>query len=929
MWPKNILFYLVLIAFVFSGCISQSVLSNKEIILGDDAANHYNYTGAITHFQNFCNINSKLGFYRNFERESQVLRKMAYAYSMAGDFKKALSVLLIAAKIDSVQNDALNLLDDLKGIGNCYLYTGEYKKGYTVLQKCINLSNTYESSLKQTHKLVAGNVYLSIGNYYALLSQYDSSDYYLNKAVKIFQNENESYGLMISLLKLGLNKVDLCNYNKGIELIKQSEYLANKLKLNTSEQLLALGEVFSATGDYENALVYKRRALTQADSAGNISQLIVCNISIGDLYTEVGDSKSALYYYNNAKETIEISEVEKKDAIAIIATRYGNFEKSLEFYGGSGATYSRAITLFKIGVSYFEKNNYDSCLIFLSQCKKLIFNKPKNDLNAILNIYKAASLIELGQYKNVLLILDSALSVNQNPENEWKFYYYKGRAHESYNEINNAENDYKKAIEIIENIRSKIHSDELKSSFMDKRIEAYDRLINLLNKQGKSVESFNYSEKARNRAFLDMLIKQKKGIACNVNDSALAMEDKVLTSKIIKLKEKITNYDVPTKFNNDSTFKTRGILETELISVNNDYNNFLLKLKANNSKLIQLIKPDISDVNTVIKDLDNNTVLLEYWLSSDNLYIWCVNNLGVHLANVPFDKNRADLLNDCLFYFSKESQKTTFYLSELYKILIAPVRDQIKENNNLIIVPHGLLHFVPFQALMDEKNKYMVEHFFISYAPSATIMKETRKNQHDKGNSLLAMAIGNISVDDMPNLPSTISEVKNIIPLFKNSVSRIEKECTIDYFANNASNYSYIHLATHGVYNRKNPLSSYILFSDSKTNDGKLKVSDIFGLKINANLVTLSACQTGLGNLSTADEFVGLSRAFIYAGTPSIIVSLRSVADDPTSKLMTYLYEYLKTNPTDVALTLAQRKLMITYNEPYYWAPFVLIGNNK
>jgi CHAT domain-containing protein len=221
----------------------------------------------------------------------------------------------------------------------------------------------------------------------------------------------------------------------------------------------------------------------------------------------------------------------------------------------------------------------------------------------------------------------------------------------------------------------------------------------------------------------------------------------------------------------------------------------------------------------------------------------------------------------------------------------------------------------------------MVEHYFISYVPSASIMKETQKNQRKKGNSLLAMALGNLSVDDMPPLASTISEVKNIIPLFENSVSRVEDECTVNFFTANAANYSYIHLATHGVYNSKSPFSSYILFNKTKTSDGRLKVSDIFGLQLKANLVTLSACQTGLGDISNSDELVGLSRAFIYAGTPAIIVSLWNVADEPTSKLMVYFYEYLKTNPTNVALTLAQRKLMVDFKEPYYWAPFILIGS--
>jgi len=321
--------------------------------------------------------------------------------------------------------------------------------------------------------------------------------------------------------------------------------------------------------------------------------------------------------------------------------------------------------------------------------------------------------------------------------------------------------------------------------------------------------------------------------------------------------------------------------------------------------------------------------MLEYWLSEDKLYIWAISHTGVHLATVPFDSARQEILRESLAYFTGNYEETKYYLGELYRILIAPVKNDLIENCNLVIIPHSKLHFVPFQALMDEKGSYLIDHYFVSYAPSASILKQTEKNRHAHGNSLLAMALGNLSIDGMEELPSTIPEIENIAPLFEKSVIRFEKECTIDYFEANAPEFSYIHLATHGVYNSNSPFSSFILFNKTPNNDGKLKVADIFGLRLNANLVTLSACQTGLGQISNSDELVGLSRAFIYAGTPSIVVSLWSVADEPTSKLMIYFYEYLKTKPTNEALTLAQRKLKLEFEAPYYWAPFVLIGNKE
>lgn len=121
------------------------------------------------------------------------------------------------------------------------------------------------------------------------------------------------------------------------------------------------------------------------------------------------------------------------------------------------------------------------------------------------------------------------------------------------------------------------------------------------------------------------------------------------------------------------------------------------------------------------------------------------------------------------------------------------------------------------------------------------------------------------------------------------------------------------------------PLYSYLLFAPSENDDGLLTVNEVFGLDLKASLVTLSACQTGLGNLSLGDDIVGLSRAFLFAGTPAVIVSLWSVADQPTAVLMTKFYQNLENFSPQEALSRAQREVMKQYPDPYYWAPFQLI----
>jgi CHAT domain-containing protein len=193
----------------------------------------------------------------------------------------------------------------------------------------------------------------------------------------------------------------------------------------------------------------------------------------------------------------------------------------------------------------------------------------------------------------------------------------------------------------------------------------------------------------------------------------------------------------------------------------------------------------------------------------------------------------------------------------------------------------------------------------------------------------MGMALSDVSVGNNAGLPGTGDELKKILPLFPDNISAFGLQSTETFAKKNSGNYNFLHFATHGSYNYRQPLYSFLLFPPAGDDDGKLNVYEVFEMNLNAKLVTLSACETGLGNISQGDELTGLSRAFLFAGSSSVIVSLWSVADYPTAMLMLNFYTYLKDHPMQEALTLAQRDVIKQYPQPAYWAPFVLIGNGN
>jgi CHAT domain-containing protein len=302
--------------------------------------------------------------------------------------------------------------------------------------------------------------------------------------------------------------------------------------------------------------------------------------------------------------------------------------------------------------------------------------------------------------------------------------------------------------------------------------------------------------------------------------------------------------------------------------------------------------------------------------------------------------------------FSKAYERP---LSDLHDILIQPIEEKIFGKKNLVIIPYGMLHYLPFQALLSREGKYLIESFTISYLPSATVLKYARVK--NKGNRMDLFAAGN-PVTGLEPLPATEEEVREVSILFEKRLVLMGKEATKNLVKGQSPKYDLLHLSTHGEMIESNPLKSNLRFTPSERDDGRLTVNEIFDMEIKANLVVLSACETALvkgetGDFPQGDDLVGLSRAFIHAGAPSVVASLWKVSDDSTVKLMKTFYQNMRNMPKAEALRKAQMDLMkstvrfpitragggtiqtsqklceemVECSHPFFWAPFILLGD--
>jgi CHAT domain-containing protein len=481
-----------------------------------------------------------------------------------------------------------------------------------------------------------------------------------------------------------------------------------------------------------------------------------------------------------------------------------------------------------------------------------------------------------------------------------------------------AADNYAISIETAESIRGKLEVEGQKTTYSSGISGLYSKMVLSLLRLDRNEDAYNYVERSRARSFLDLLASGEVKVGKSRHEEFLEKEEESQDKE-----EEIEGQLIAAEEDTVLYASLRGKLEEQrgLSAVE------MKEKKEYEPELASLVTVNSLTLSEVQALLDKETVL-EYFLTDEKTLIWLITKDNAEVYQV-------DIGGDSLKVMVEDYRSSIAKLSDIdeqssafYNLLIAPAVKKI-ETEKLVIIPHGILHYLPFQALQDEKGKYLLEKYQISYLPSASMMKYIIPKKRRKGKKVLAL--GNPKLDNPGYASITFAEkeVKAISKQYRKSKIFIGEDATEDNFRELAPDYDILHLACHAELNSAYPLFSGLLLSSNEEHDGELDVHELFTMDLNAYLVVLSACQTGLGHLTNGDELVGLSRAFIYAGTPSIISSLWMVEDESTSFLMERFYTHLQKKNKAKSLRMAQLETKEKYEHPLYWAPFVLVGDSE
>lgn len=770
------------------------------------------------------------------------------------------------------------------GEGICLKWIGDIKKRQAKLSEALEAYNEAQAALKtareQQPELDAGDeiaVIMGRGNTSFELGRY-------RQAVQVYEEV--------------LSKFD----DDSMRLAHRDHLKAQTLR-DYAIVLMRLAQSEEALEKSEQALDIFQ---TLQDSA-NIARMFT---AIGGIYEDLGERKRNPTYYLNSRQAYEaaLKIQEKADLdrdqvitlnnIGTVLDRWGWDERLPPLHKQALASYLKALATLR-------ENDIDA-----------------KDLEATILNHIGEAHIHLSVYENspqqhleqALYALKHALEIQQGINDQtqmWLTLSNLGWRSMLREDVETAREYLQQAVKLFEESVQQAGIDAFEISLREQADAAYQRLLLLLIADGRFEAAFDVSEQARARVFLDQLGKAE--IACAPGQKVQQLE-----KELAEIGEQLGEQD-----------KLPQERISQLEQDRKDKRDDLLLAKELSCPDTSVTPRKLNAVRTELQALGSDVALLSYFVTPEQTMAFILREDAFHALALPV---RRETLQAAVTTFHERLEPPAPHpesLQTLYRHLIAPVKAYLPDTGRVGIIPHDLLHYVPFAALSDGQ-RYVSEQYALFALPSASALEFVLAKRKTGRPNILAMA--NAHAQGGAPLPFAAAEVEAIVREHEKStvlISDAEKaEATETNFKELAPRCRIVHLAAHAQLDAQDPLSSGIYLSPDEKEDGKLEVYEMYDLRLtNADMVVLSACETNAGQRSRGDDIIGLTRAVIYAGTASVVSTLWKVNDFAAKELMSAFYKHLKHHSKAEALRAAQQDIRRKFPHPRYWAGFVLTGD--
>ncbi len=821
---------------------------------------------------------------------------------------KALESHQEGIKVSRLINNKKLEAENLIGLSRVLYHTkGKFDEAKTNLEKSLKIGREINDELIIAHSLRHIGVILWWGK-----GELDRPlEEFYKPALKLYRKNNDrrSEAMMLSNISfIHSFKGDGFGQRKF-----QNESLAIREKIGDkagmSESYRVLGNIYLAARNLRKGRDYLLRSIELAKKIGFRLSQNESETYLGAVLTNLGEYDEAVAIFKKLYEREKDNPILALSRLGGIANCYylkGDLEKALEYHKEilemhrkEDVTDVRSwiATYTYLGMTYVKLGNLEKAEESLNNATKM---REKNKDAAIrglpsYNIAQAELNFRKGNFQKSLKFLKEAA------DDELTLFASSGT-----NLVN--------------------------SPFPEDYAWIFSLLLEKLNKEipAKSGENnaaeelaFRFLEQRRYRSLRNFIVRSSSK---NISTTQGSENEKASLAGIERLNEQL-------KTNNNLT------LVKNLRDAYSRYENIVMKEQFSNNiqNAIKTARP--VKIKTAQENLDEETALIEYIFVEEKTFALVLTKESLRSFLLPVTrsnvKNKVKILQSSLVA-KKETEDWQPIAESLREGLIKPIEDAkvLEDKTRLAIVPFAFLHDLPFAVLPNKQGRFLVEDYVLFYPPSATFLQKEFKNKTAEK----FYSFGINKTENLPDLKFAVEESKSVTEIFAGE-SKIEDKANETEFKKIAPKANHLHISTHAIAEPEMPLFSRMLLKSTQDDDGNLTVREIFELGIDAELVTIAACE-GAKSFSADQEGlieidrIGLTEAFLHGGSKSVLASLSPASDKATKDLMTSFYTNLLEKDKATSLANAQREMLnggidSKFTHPKYWANFVLIGTDQ
>jgi CHAT domain-containing protein/tetratricopeptide (TPR) repeat protein len=818
---------------------------------------------------------------------------------------------------------------------------GEYDKAFEAAERAREIFARLDDHWRLARlEINVGNIYHRQDRFEESISQYE-------RAYTGLMPYKDTEGIAVVLSNMAVCLISLNDFPRALATYQGARSFCqeNNMPLLVAQADYNIAYLYYLRGEYSHAIEALYAARRACEATGDAYHFALCHLDLSDIYLELNLSEEAREMAHEGFLRFEKLGMgyEAAKTLANEATAYGQQGKTVQAL----ERFTKAREMFAR-----EKNLVWPWLIDLYQ-SLLLFHEGRHfearRLCAAAAAFFDQSALAGKAVLAHLLLARIALQVEdpteaqkqtseslarlkgvQSPVLAYQAHLLEGQIAQAGNNRAAARAAFLEARKALEALRSRLQGEELKISFLKNRMQVYEALVDLYIEgdatTASTEEALACMEAAKSRSMIEMIFQS--GQSLPLGDAGQSD----LVRRIRDLREELNWYyhriELEQLRPEEKTHQRLETLQEKAQMHEKELLRTLRELPAHERENATLEAPADFSLEKLQADLPQDATLVEYFSAGDRIVAAVVTRKEIQILPVTVLSRVAHFLQLLRFQLSKFRMGSEYiqrfeepllrathsHVESLYSELIAPLRPLL-QGKHLIIVPHGPLHFLPFHALRNGEE-YLCDAFTISYAPSATVFSACQEKPASKNSNSLVFGISD------ERAPQILQEAQSVAELLPHSSLHLGEQATSSVLREKGAQCGVVHIATHGIYRQDNPM-----FSGIRLGDGYLNLYDLYQMRLNAKLVTLSGCATGMNFVAAGDELLGLQRGLFCAGATTLLLSLWDVHDQSTSQLMRRIYEeYMRTGHMAGALQHAMQELRREHPHPYFWAPFVLVG---